>query len=186
MEAKGTAIVTLPAFIKKKFGNEGFDKWLSALSPEAKQIYAAPILANSWFPLTATLTNPTKLMCDLFYKGNMEGAFECGQFSADHALTGIYKVFIKFGSPEFLVKRATVIFPTYYTPSTMEAYSMKKGSITIKITQFEDIHRVIENRIAGWSQRALTLCGCKNVNASITQSLTNKSPFTEITFTWQE
>ena len=34
----------------------------------------------------------------MFYNGNLEeGAWEAGRYSAEKALTGIYKIFVKFG-----------------------------------------------------------------------------------------
>ncbi|MBN1596205.1 hypothetical protein JW933_09795 [candidate division FCPU426 bacterium] len=184
MEVKGTAVAVMPVFLRKKFQEEGFQRWLQALSPEAQDIYSQPILSSVWYNLQTHLLEPTVTLCDLFYDGNKQGAFEVGQFSAEYALKGIYRLFVKMGSPEFILKKAAVIMTNYYRPSRLEVPLMEKNRAVLRIMEFAELHAVIEQRIAGWMQQALVISGVKNVNLLITSSLTKNQPFTEIIATW--
>lgn len=185
MDVKGTAVATLPLFIKHKFSDNGFNQWLNALSPEAKEVFSHQVMATSWFPLKSILVEPTQKMCTLFYNGNARGAWENGRFSADHALKGVYKIFIKLGSPEFLIKKASTILPTYYRPCTMELVSNQSQSAQVRITEFKEIDPTIEARIGGWIERALEISGCKDVKVSISQSLTTGKDYSEFCITWK-
>jgi hypothetical protein len=184
MEVKGTAINSIPEFIVKKFGKEGFNQWLSAINETARQVYEKPILAGNWYPLKEIMIEPTKKMCELFYHGDVKGAREGGRYSAELGLKGVYRIFVKFGSPEFLIRRASAIFTSYYQPSEMKVVAQEDKKAVVHITQFFEPSSLVENRIAGWMEKALEISGCKNVKILITQSLAKGAPYTEIIATW--
>ena len=58
---------------------------------------------------------------------------------------------------------------------------MEENKATIRITQFEEITAVVENRICGWIEKALALAGYKEVHAVVESSLAMGAPFTDIT-----
>jgi hypothetical protein len=120
MEVNGAAVVSLPLFIKDRYGEEGFRRWLDSLSEQSREIFSLPVFQSSWYPMKEILVEPTKKLCELFFDGNLKGAWVCGRHSADHGLRGIYKVFVRLSSPEFLINKASVILPTYYRPSKMK------------------------------------------------------------------
>jgi hypothetical protein len=120
MEVKGSAIIVLPKFIESNFGAKNLNVWLNALPEEAKKVYKSKILISSWFPLKTTFTEPTRKMCDLFYNRDLMGAWEVGRFSAEFAIRGFYKTYIKVATPRSLTKRASHIFATYYRSSSIK------------------------------------------------------------------
>jgi hypothetical protein len=182
MEVKGTAIESLPLFVKKYYP-ERYNEWLNSLSEKSRDIMQNALTAE-WYPLEQGLTEPTMKVCELFYNGDKKGAWEAGRFSADHSLKGVYKVFVRFGSPHFIIKRASRILPTFYTPSTMKVVGETKRSTTLQIIEFPKLDKIIELRIGGWIERALEICGCKNVKIDIPKSLTIGNPLTEFDIKW--
>jgi len=185
MKVKGTAIITVPLFVKERFGHGGFNQWLNALTPDARKVYQASVLTSNWYPLKEALIEPLRKMCDLFYAGDLKGAGESGRFSADYSLKGIYKIFVKLGSPESMVRRAGGILPLYYTPSEMKVVESRKGQGIMQITNFPDMDQVLEVRIAGWMERAVEISGGKQPNIKITRSLTAGDPLSEFFATWK-
>lgn len=185
MKVKGSAVSTLPLFVKENFGEDGFQKWLSALSPEAQKVFEKNVIVVGWFPMEQTLSEPTKKLCDLFYNGDMKGAWDSGRFSAEQGLKGVYKVFLKLGSAAFIIKKASSILPTYYAPSEMKVADLQSNSTVIQITKFEEPSEIVDNRIGGWMEKALELSGYKSVNISITKSLAKGDPFTEFQVEWK-
>lgn len=184
MKVKGSAVTTLPLFVREKFGEDGFQNWIDAISPEARAAYKQVILTTEWFPLKQILSEPTKKICDLFYGGNLKGAWESGRFSAEQGLKGVYKVFIKLGSVAFITKKASTILPTYYEPSEMKVIDLQDKNAIVHITRFDDADETIDHRIGGWMEKALELSGCKMVKVSITKSLAKGDPFTEFQISW--
>ncbi len=185
MEVKGAAIIIIPPFIKDRFGEEGFNQWIDALTPEARKVYQAPLLVSNWYPLRESLIESLRKMCDLFYDRHVKGARESGRFSADYSLKGIYKIFVKLGSPEFMLRRAGTILPVYYTPSEMKVVECQKGQGIMQITKFSEMDKVLEIRIAGWMERAVEISGGKQPSIKITRSLTAGDPLSEFVATWK-
>jgi hypothetical protein len=184
MQVKGSAIMAMPKFVTEKHGDFGFKKWLDALSPQAKQVYGGHMMANNWYPFRELMVEPTQKVCDMFYGGNVKGAMEAGRFSADYGLNGFYKIFVKVGSPDFILKRASTIMTGYYSPCQLSLIESGPGKAVLHITQFAEPSPLVEARIAGWMQRALEINGCKNAMPKITKSLTKGDPITEFNVTW--
>jgi hypothetical protein len=184
MQVKGTAVQTIPPFIKTKFGELGFQKWLQTLTPRARTMFSSDILAPTWYPLRKALVDPTVKLCDVFYQGGPDGALEQGRFSAEHGLKGVYKPFVKMASPDSFVSKASTIMPTYYQPCAMEVVDKGLKTATLRITRFEAPHAVVEQRIKGWIERALELSGAKMARTQIKASMTQGSPYTDFAISW--
>jgi hypothetical protein len=184
-KAKGTTVVPLQKFIREKFGQDGYDQWLSALTPEAKRVFQGVILTDQWYPLDELYIAPTEVMCRLFYHGEIRGARELGRFSADFALKGIYRAFVKLGFVKAFIRRAGVILPTYYQPSAIEIAAIEDNRAVFRITQFPGMHPVVEQRIAGWIERAVEIHGCKEVGVAVAKSLLKGDACTELVLTWK-
>ena len=179
MKVKGEAMLSLPLFILKKHGKDKYNRWLDTLSPEARKVYGSPIHKSDWYSLKEMLADPTGKMCELFYNCSTRGAWDCGRYSAEYGLKGLYKVLVKLSSPQVLIKRATSIIRNYYRPTELEIVENDEGRIVVHITKFPDSDEFIENRIAGWMQRAVEITGCKHVSVKITQSLACHDKCTE-------
>lgn len=185
MEVKGTAVASLPKFIKTSFGEEGYQKWLNSLSDTAKDIYSRNVLPSSWYPLEQMFTEPTKAVCDVFYNGSVQGAKDAGRYSADYGLQGILKVFVKVGSPSFIIKRASSILPSYYKPSKIDVINTDTKRVDLRISEFPAYNDIIENRIIGWIERALEISGCKEVSIDVPKSKTRSDGYTDLIITWR-
>lgn len=179
MNIKGTALKVIPKFIKDKFGKENFEKWLNSLDPEAKELYSGIILSSNWYSLDAMYLAPVQKMCDLFYNGDVKGALEAGAYDAENALSGMYKIFVRLGSPEFLIKRATVVFPTYYQGSAMDIISIGNGKAILRITKFGKMHKINNYTIKGWMVKALEISGSINPTVDVTKSIAEGDEYTE-------
>jgi len=185
MEVKGTALASIPKFVKDRFGKKGFERWLEALESEAREMYRYPIREELWFPLTQMMSGPTRKICDLFFEGSIDGAWEGGRYSADYALNGIYRLFVRIGSVESLINRASVILPTYYRPSAIRVASAEKRKVVLRIEKFPDMDQIVQNRIAGWMERAVEISGQKDVGVETVKSLMSGDGCTEFVITWK-
>ncbi|MFC1555611.1 hypothetical protein ACFL67_00865 [candidate division KSB1 bacterium] len=169
----------------KKFGKDAFRKWFSRLNPEAQKIYSQPINKTEWFPLAEALIEPTMMLCKLFYNGNLKGAYECGVFSAEYGLKGVYKILVKMSSPQILIKKAGKIFANYYEGTDLQVFEVDKKHIIIRVMDFPEMDACIEQRVAGWMHRAVEITGSKRVNVKLNMSRAKNDPFTEYAVTWQ-
>jgi hypothetical protein len=184
MEIKGSAVKSIPEFIKKNHSDK-YSNWLSSLPEDSRKIFEGAILPSNWFPLKEAAIVPTEKLGEMFYGDTLKGAWQCGRHSAEVALTGIYKFFIKAASPFFIISKAGKIFSTYYQPSSMEVVDKGDDWVVLQISQFEDPHPVIENRIAGWIEKAMEIHGVSSVKVDFTKSMTRGDKVTEIRVSWK-
>ncbi len=183
MKVKGSAVTSTSEFIKNKFA-ERYDEWLNSLLPQSREIIAGDILPSMWYPMNEGFIEPTRKLCDLFYEGKSKGAWEVGKFSAEMGLKKFYRVFLKFGSPHFLIKRASSIFSLYYTPSKIEVTKEEAKMALLKIVEFPEPSKLVEARIAGWIEKALELTKGNNPVLKINKSLADGDNCTEIRISW--
>ena len=185
VEVSGLAVATIPLFIKDRFGEKGFERWLSKLEPEIQEIYKGVISVNKWFDIKKVFIKPTEMLCDIFYKGDIKAAWEFGRFSADYGLKGVLKVFVKLASVNYFINRASVVIPNYYTPMSMDVITNEKGYAVLQIPHFPGIHKIVEYRIGGWMERALEITGnTKDLDVKITKSLADGDDCTEFEVKW--
>lgn len=184
MKVKGVSCQSTREFVEKNYGSEGLEKWKNALSGQTRKIMEENILASMWYPLNEALLEPTKAVCDVFYGGTYKGAEELGQYSADKSLHGIYKVFVKIASPQTLLKRASMLFGSYYNPGSIELKKLSDKSYTLKFSEFDPPSPFIEYRVMGWVRKALEICGADNINISMKKHAKTKYEFSEMIVNW--
>ena len=113
MRMKGIAVKAVKEFIKKQFSDE-YDEWLKNLSEESKDI-VMNAATGELYDIEDAIVKPTRIACRLFYSGDVRRcAWELGKFSAEYAAKGIYKILIRMKSPEYIVKKTTFMFSSYY------------------------------------------------------------------------
>ena len=185
MQVRGEAMLSIPIFILKKFGSKGYNRWLDSISPLAKKVYSNPIDKSKWYPVKEIMVEPTKKVCELFYNNSLKGAWECGRYSAEYSLKGIYKILVKLRSPAVLIKKGSSIISNYYKPSELEVLEITKNIVIVRILKFPEIDNYLEYRMAGWMERATEISGCNYVKIQITKSLTKNDPYTEYHVRWE-
>jgi hypothetical protein len=184
MEIKGTAILAIRDFVKMNYQTK-FIEWLNSLPDDSKLIYTQAIDSSKWYPLFAGGLIPTRKMAEMFYDGDyIKGALEAGQFSAEKALTGIYKIFVKTASPSYIIQRASRIFATYYQPCKMEVLEKTNNHVLLEISDMTQSDIVIEYRIAGWINKALEISGAANVRVDFPKSITRGDTSTQLDINW--
>ena len=61
---KGITLIILKEFIKTKFGEDGYQKWVTAMEPSSALIYKNDISSKEWYPYMTSFHKPYKLVCD--------------------------------------------------------------------------------------------------------------------------
>jgi len=185
MQVKGIGLITTNDFVKTKYPNE-YTEWVNGLPKQSKNYYTTLISASGWYPFHDGFLVPMKSITDKFFASNeIEAANQLGRYSAENALTGIYKIFLMIASPEYLIKKGSQIFSRYYLPCSMEIANSTSKSSNLRITQFDEINRAFEYRLGAWCVRAVELTNKKNVNYKIIKSLASGDHYTEISVTWE-
>jgi len=184
MEIKGLSVKTIPEFINEQF-KDRYTEWFNALPAGSQSIFGDLILTNKWYPISDALISPIKTVAKVFYGGDEKtAAWYMGRQSAEFALKGIYKIYVKIGNPLHIIDRASRIMAAYFNPSEIEVVKKEKSGIIVHITLFPEPDIIVDYNIAGWIERALEISGCKNIKIEIPKSLALKNEVTEFKISW--
>ena len=89
-----------------------------------------------------------------------------GRASCEYGVTGVYKIFFKIGSPEFLVSRGTHVFGSYYDTGELRVIEASSGRAVVELTAFEGGAPQFCERLYGWMQCTLELAGARNLRSA--------------------
>jgi hypothetical protein len=185
MEVKGTAVKTIPEFVKTKFPNQ-FDSWMDSLPAESKIYMAERISLTNWYPLMESLIIPTRKVGEMFYKDIIKGAFEMGVYSSEQAIRGVYKMLVMVSSPSFIVNRTSSIMSNYYKPCKMDITKRSKDMAIVSILEFATPDVCVDYRIFGWIKNTIETSKFKNPKVDILKSMGKGDKSTEFLIQWSE
>jgi len=184
MKVKGTILLSIQGYISENFPNR-YQEWEEALPPNSKKLYQNTILPSEWYDYQSGLIKPSETACQLFFGNDIKkSAWEFGRYSAEIGLKGIYKVFVLIATPKFIMKRSGKILASFYKPATLQTDNERQKGVTIHITSFEDPTEIAEYRIAGWMEKALEICGVKNISIKIEESMLTGAERTVYVLDW--
>jgi hypothetical protein len=101
--------------------------------------------------------------------------------TTERQLGGIYKAFVKLGSPEFVI---AAVHATYFHGVPIEVKLQGKGSASITYTGFEKQHRIIGFAIIGFLKKALEVSGAKNVGVRFTAPIEAGNGYADLSISW--
>lgn len=183
MLVKGVVIKPIHRFVKERYPAQ-YERWKAELSAESRTVLEHGIV-TSWYPLERAMIEPTQVLCDLVAEPADDVAWEIGRYSADFALRGIFRIFVRLGSPAFIIKRASHVFSTYYTNAVLRVLDSSSHHATLCLLEFPEPNHLVERRIGGYMERAVELSGGRDVESTVVTSLAAGDERTEFQFAWR-
>ena len=180
---KGRAVLDAVAVVREKHGPAGVDAVLALLAPELQEVLRGTILANEWYPLDAM----TSFMAagNRIYNGGDDGVIIArSERVIEQQLGGIYRIFVRFGSPEFIIKRLNAFSQTYFEGVQVEPRFEGEQRAIVRYVGFGPEHRIIEPALIGFYRKALQLSGAKDVSARIAVPLSAGKGHLEVAIAW--
>jgi len=166
MQIKGTAVRTTEQFMKKMHPDKLFE-WKKNLPSESKPFFKDVVNFTKWYPLTESVIYPTETVAKVLNLKKEEAAKELGHYSAIEALKGVYKIFIRISSPQFVISRASQVFSTYYDEAQINIIEKGDKYIKAELIGFEEKDELIIYRITGWMEGTLEATSKKSMKSEI-------------------
>ncbi len=183
MEIKGTAIKSIIGYVEKNHPAK-FPDWFNSLTDESKNAINT-VVTSGWYGMNEGAVEPTKKIGALLFNNDFKkAAIESGRYSAEIALHGVYKLYVKISKPGHIIERASRILPAYYRPSHMETSERTTNSVKLIMSDFDEPSDIIEFRIIGWIEKALEISGCREVDVQIIESMSKGSEKTVFLCAW--
>ena len=183
VQIKGSAIKETINQIKTRSGEDAFQKILGLLDEETRKICEGEIFASTWYSLdlfTRFLEIEIRVLAD----GNEEMVTRGSEAVIERQLRGIYKAFVKLGSPEFVIKRIAAVHATYFQGVPIDVQLQGHGKALIKYTGFEKQHRIMGFAIIGFFRKALEISGAKDVKIHFATPIDEGKPYSELSISW--
>ncbi len=184
IEIKGSVLIDSIHAIKKRSGEEMFKKILDSLNTDTRKVFDNPnILSTNWYPLDAFLEF-LDIDLKLTANGNEKELIERSEQLIEKQLKGIYKIFVKLGSPEFIINRIRVSQLTYFRGLSIEAHMIGSEKARIKYIGLEKQQRLIGLSIIGYYKKALEISGAKNIKITFITPIEEGKGFCELEIEW--
>ncbi len=180
---KGTAVQSSLRFVRERFGAPAAEGVLRALPTEQRTRLRDTILASSWYPMEDLLAYMMEAERQLGQQ-DPQLLYDMGQASCDHGVTGVYKVFFKIGSPEFVTSRSARVFSSYYDTGALRLTESRDGFSAAEITGIEPSSPQLCQRFHGWMHRTLERAGAKNLRSQHTTCVHRGDPVCRFEGTW--
>src|ERR1700686_2067547 len=184
VQIKGSAIKETIDQIKSRAGEAAFQKILGLLDEETRKVCEGEIFAFNWYPLdhfTRFLEIEIRVLAD----GKEEMVTRGSEAVIERQLRGIYKAFVKLGSPEFVIKRIAAVHATYFQGVPIEVQLQGHGKAVVRYTGFEKQHRIMGFAIMGFFKKALEISGAKNVVIYFSIPIEEGKGYSELSIAWR-
>lgn len=180
---KGSAIKETINQIKSRSGEDALQKILGLLDEETRTICQGEIYSSTWYQLdifTRFLEVEIRVLAD----GREEMITRGSEVVIEKQLRGIYKAFVKLGSPEFVIKRIAAVHETYFQGVPIEVDLQGPGKAVVRYTGFEQQHRIMGFAIIGFFKKALEISGAKDVVLCFSVPIEEGRAFAELSIAW--
>jgi hypothetical protein len=182
-EIKGMVVRDTLRSILGRLGQQGLEALLEAAGAEARTLVAEPVNVSGWYPLDAYAS---LLEAEVRAEGgDASGLRARAEKVIEKQLSGVYRIFVRLGSPESLVKRISVAHETYFRGVQIAVLACETGRAVVRYTGFTKRHQAMEHVIVSFYRKGLELAGAREVNARVATSLTGGGGVSEIEMSWE-
>ena len=162
---KGLSLRNYPVTLASMRGDEVAAKMFACLSPKLRDaIHGGPIVAGGWYPvawkreLHAAGREAT---------GEPRLAWTMGLEMTKRDLTGIYRVFLRVVSPQYVLSAGSRIFSTYFRRGTMRVVATRRGFVNVSFVDCVGFDRNMWLDVLGGCQATLEAAGASAVRLHI-------------------
>ena len=147
-------------------GEEAFAAVSAALSPAARKVMEDGPLETQWYPYDVYI-EMSEVIDRVLGEGDLALVQEMGSFSCEHNLTGIYRLFFRWGNLGFLVDRAAKAWHSQYDFGSMKSTRDpdNRNHVTLELTNCPRPTRALYLAVKGWVMTAAELSGSELVKA---------------------
>jgi hypothetical protein len=181
-EIKGTVLLDTLKAIKARGGEAAMARILASLDEASRKVFDSPIQASSWYPLDA-FTEFLEADIRETANGDREVLIRRSEKVIESQLRGIYKIFVAFGSPRFVITRISAVHATYFKGIQIIP-EIDSQSATIRYAGFGKQHEIMECPVIGFFRKALEISGASRVKMEFTIPISKGEAYSELTITW--
>ncbi len=167
LQLKGSAIWARLQWVRESYGENGLEQLKTDLSPAGRNLIHEEIDRTAWYnyPLFIELSTAIDRR---WGTGDLSLNMEIGRFSCLRNMPRFYSMFIRWGSVDWVLKRASNLFSTLFSEGTFQAlHEPGKPFADGVVEGIHPPHLALCYSITGFAMGCIELSGAKNVRGEI-------------------
>ncbi len=180
---KGAIVCDSLNSVRARGGDAELTRIINHLDGDAKKVFEGSIHPWEWYSLDA-FTDFLEVDIRETAGGNAEVLIARAEKVIESQLRGVYRIFVKLGSPGYVVKRIASVHQTYFDGTQIIPDVDGDSRATIKYIGFKARHRILEYTIIGFYRKALEICGAKKLDVHFSVPMSDDQDYSEITISW--
>lgn len=160
-QMKGSAFSARFDYLQTRFPHD-WPQYLSRLQPETRELATAHALKNAWYPFDA-FVDLNMVADELFGNNDLSLVKALGKHASEANLPRLYKLFYLVGSPEYIIRKAGVLWSVHHTTGRCEVITHESGYVEYQVHEFAQPHRVLCKSLEGFIERSLELSGVSQI-----------------------
>lgn len=117
-KAKGSVLIHLRSFVEKFHGASAWQRVVIELPAEDRTVLNGLVIHGGWYPV-GVWNRALKTYLTHHFPDVDDGMRQVSQFIANEDLNSVYKMVLRLGSPEFLLKRTDSLWSRYFDAGKM-------------------------------------------------------------------
>lgn len=166
---KGSLLIHTANYVREARGEPTWKELVAGMSPSDRETLDGVLLAGSWYPI-GVVNRVVATFCEKYHRSTPQDEMRrLAAYIADSDLSSVYKMALRFGSPEFLLKRTDSLWNRYFdvgklTPTELEHGSWKLHLVVPYGEEIAPNTLFCGPGVPAWIEMALKLTGAKNAS----------------------
>ena len=110
---KGSVLIHLREFVEQKHGGRVWEEVMAAIPEDDRAVFDGIIIVGGWYPVRTWNRALGEFLPDRYADTDL-GMRELAAFIADRDLNTLYKMILRMGTPEFLLRRTESLWGRYF------------------------------------------------------------------------
>ena len=158
---RGSALIPRINYLKTNHA-EVWPRIVEALQPDTRAMIEANPLATAWFELEKFAD--LMLTADrVAGNDDLELVRKLGNHAATANLTTILRIFVRLGSPEFIVGKAAKVWNLYHDSGRAEVERVGHHHLALQVLDYDQPHPAVCATLIGWLRGYVEAAGGKAV-----------------------
>lgn len=180
---KGQNVKQAKEYLLKTFGQEAIAKVLEVLLPEDQEAMGKDY-TNFWEP-ELSYVHFLEAIEKVFGKGDYSVSFQSGYYSAHKGIPKFFKLFIRFGDPLFVIKRAAAIWGVVHNHGAFEVNGLSAKSAVARLIDYRTPSRAFCASLRGYCTAVLEISGARKVSIVEKQCVCDGGGYCEFDASWE-
>jgi uncharacterized protein (TIGR02265 family) len=164
---KGSAFVALKSFVTRRFGYEGWKRYLGRIEPRERKDIEMP-MANEWYELD-TWVRSLQVLKEVFGEELPEVVFEFGRHEAKSDLNFGQRLFLRLANPAYVIEKAGEYWRKFCDFGRWEVERKSENAAVASLLDVPVADALYCEELSGYLKHLFELVGAKNVQLEHTK-----------------